>query len=287
MKKLSALIEIVRPKQWYKNLVIFLGVVFSHNLFVNNMLIKSIFAFILISMFSGIGYIINDVIDLEKDKQHPTKKNRPLPSGRIEKDEAVMFAIFLFLIATYFSFQLNYLFGIVSLIFFLISLLYSFSLRNLFLIDAITIAVNFTLRAILGVVVIDVYLSPWLVLCTFLLALFLALGKRRSELNFLGKKAIKHRKVLKYYNSSLTDSLLVFSMATLFISYCIYCAIVQTNTIMMFTIPFVTFLLFKYMYYIFSNHRISMNTELIFKDKQMLIGMVVCGILVLVALYGV
>lgn len=285
---LKDFLELLRPNQWYKNLIIFLGIVFSHNLFVSSMLFKTIFAFILVSLLSGATYIVNDIRDLEKDKRHPKKKNRPLPSGRVKKEEAGILAILLFLACVYFSFKLDFNFGIGTLIFFTVGILYSLFLREIFIADTITISVNFVLRAILGVVVIHVYLSPWLIVCTFLLALFLALGKRRGELDLLNKTSLKHRKVLQLYKNSLTDVFLVISVSGLFISYCIYSITTTTvnNTLMITTIPVVTFLLFRYIYFIFSRSRIATNTERIFKDKQMVIGMVILVILVLVALYG-
>ena len=133
--------------------------------------------------------------------------------------------------------------------------------------------------------VIDVFLSPWLVICTFLLALFLALGKRKSELAFLGKTAKKHRKVLESYNNPATDYLIIATLSALFISYSIYSVIAKANTYMILTIPIATFLLFRYMSFVFTQSKISRNAEKVFTDKPMLFGISVWVILAYMILY--
>ncbi len=279
-----ALLKLLRPEQWYKNLVVFLGLIFSQIL-TSDFVIKTFLAFAVLCIYSGVNYTINDIVDIEKDRKHPEKKQRPLPSGRVTKTQAVVFASALFVAASYASFSLSYLFGLASLLFFFLGLAYTFLLKNMYIVDVITIAVLFSMRAILGILEINVYLSPWLVLCTFLLALFLALGKRKSEMVFLGKKAKSHRKVLEPYDNLSTDYLIVSAISALFISYSIYSIIAKANTYMIITIPVAAFLLFRYMSFIFGSSRISRNTEKVFSDKQMLSGTIVWIVLVYLVLY--
>lgn len=279
-----ALLKLLRPEQWYKNLVVFIGLIFSQVL-TPDFVIKTFFAFAILCIYSGVNYTINDVVDIEKDRKHPEKKQRPLPSGKVSKTHAIIFALALFIAALYASFSLSYLFGLASLLFFFLGLAYTFLLKNLYIVDVITIAALFSLRAILGILEISVYLSPWLVLCTFLLALFLALGKRKSELVFLGKKAKSHRTVLELYNNLSTDYLIVSAISALFISYSIYSIIAKANTYMIITIPVAAFLLFRYMSFIFTQNKISRNSEKVFTDKQMLLGTIVWIVLVYLVLY--
>jgi len=285
---LKDFLELLRPYQWYKNLVIFLGIIFSHNLFSANLFFKTILAFILICLLSSATYIVNDIVDLEKDKKHPIKKRRPLPSGRVKKRDAEILAILLFLFVIYFSFKLDFNFGVGALIFLAINILYSFLLREVFILDVITISINFALRAILGVVLIHAYLSPWLIVSTFLLALVLALGKRKGEIGIL-KEPLQHRKTLQFYRNFLADVFLIISSSALFTSYCIYSLTTTTtnNILMIATIPIAIFLLFRYIYFYFCESKTLINPEFIFKDKQIIAGTIILVILVLVALYGI
>src|SRR3989344_5185715 len=193
MKRALALIQLLRPQQWYKNMVVFIGIIFSANLFNAAMLWKVVAAFFLISLVSGVNYIINDIKDMEKDRLHPTKKSRPLPSGKVSKFAAAIFAAGMLLAASYFSFIVSQQFFYFIVFFFIFGLAYTFFLKNIFLADIIAISVNFVFRAIMGAVVIDVSSSTWLIAMAFLFALVLAATKRKGELFLLGKGAASHR----------------------------------------------------------------------------------------------
>jgi 4-hydroxybenzoate polyprenyltransferase len=286
MEKIKALIGVTRPHQWYKNLIIFIGLIFSGQFFILDSVIKALFAFVILSIYSGISYIINDLVDIKSDQHHPLKKNRPLASGKISRTEALLFSVVLFVAATLWSFSINFLFGIGSISFLIAGLTYTFASKKIFLVDIINISIDFTLRAILGAIVISVFVSPWLILCTFLLALFLSLGKRRGELNSMGEDAPNHRRVLEHYSNELVDSLIIFSLSALFISYSIYSIIVSGNPFMMTTIPVATYLLFRYFFFIKSGHLISENPEKVFNDRGMMLGILLWIILVMVPLYG-
>ncbi len=285
MKKLKIFIELMRPHQWYKNSIVFIGIIFSGNLLNFNLWDEVVSVFILLCIYSGIMYAINDVIDVEKDRQHPEKRKRPLPSKRIKKNEVIIISILLFIVATYWLFNLDLKTVSVMLFFFVTGLCYNFYLKNIFLLDIIIIGILFVLRAAAGCFVINVVITYWLILCTFLLALLVALGKRKKELELLGKDAARHRKVLQYYNNELIIHLLTSSLTILFVSYCIYAVLTKSGKYTIITIPVVTYLLFRYSYFILSKSYIPANPEAIFKDKGMIYGMTVWIILVLANLY--
>lgn len=285
MEKIRTFIEIIRPKQWYKNLVVFLGIIFSGNLLDFFLLWKVIQAFFVLILFSGVNYIINDLYDIEKDKKHPRKKFRPLASGKISPKLAIIYAVFLFFIAGFIALQLNFLFFIISVLFFLLGLSYSLTLKKFFLVDIIVIGINFVLRALLGAVVIDVIASGWLILSTFLLALLLVLGKRKAEIFTLGKKAVQHREVLKYYSPQFIDTLLIIVASTLLISYSIYSIFNSRGFLLITTIPVAMFLLFRYIYHMFYNTKSLGDPHEVFEDKQMVFALSLWTIQILVILY--
>jgi 4-hydroxybenzoate polyprenyltransferase len=238
----------------------------------------------MLSFISGVNYIINDIIDIDKDKIHPEKRNRPLPSGNISKNKAIIYAVFLFVLSVFVSFKLNLLFGMSVLAIFLIAQTYSVYLKNIVFADVITISVNFVLRALSGAYIISVKASSWLILCTFLLALFLALCKRKGDLEELGDNASKHRSVFKYYTPELLMTAITVTSSILILSYAMYCFL-RTNSLMMVTIPIATFLIFRYLYLLDSHNPIVKNPEGVFFDKQMVIGMGMWIITTLLILY--
>lgn len=183
---LKELLITMRPHQWYKNLVLFVSIIFSLN--IQNLQMWSIAtsAFFIFCLISGGEYIINDIIDREKDRNHPKKQKRPIASGMLKLNHALLFAIILIiggLIASYF---INIQFMILSISYILLILLYSLILKHIIIVDMLVISIGFVIRAIAGGVAINVFISPWLIVCTFLVALFLAIAKRRHEVVLLG-----------------------------------------------------------------------------------------------------
>ena len=279
------LIISMRPHQWYKNLVVFLGIIFSKKIFELIYWYDIISVFILLCVFSGVTYIINDIADLKRDGAHPEKRKRPLASGKITKGEALAWAIMLFVVGSYWA----YLLGIVTLVsfmaFFGIGLLYNLNLKHVFLVDVITISVLFVMRAAIGVISMNVEISAWLILCTFLLSLLLALGKRRRELQVLKEDSKMHRKVLEQYTMETITPMVISTLAMLFVSYCIYSVLTDTGREMVITIPVITYLFFRYSYLIFSGSNVAANPENVFRDRGMLYGMALWMLLVGVSLY--
>ena len=275
----------MRPKQWYKNLILFVGIVFSRNLFDFSMWFNVISAFIIFCMLSGGDYVINDILDVERDKMHPAKRKRPIASGRLKKFYAILFASILIILALSGSYLINSLFFIVSVVFFFLHNAYTLFLKHVILVDVLTIATNFVIRAIAGCLAISVLISPWLIICAFLLALFLALGKRRHELVLLGEEAKGHRKILEEYSTEMLDQMISIASGALIISYSLY-TFLADNNYMMLTIPFAVYGLFRYLFLVHAKN-FGGETEMIFKDKGMLLSMVLWAVLVVLILYGV
>jgi len=168
----------MRPKQWYKNILIFVGIVFSLNILSISLWIDVILAFIFFCMLSGSEYIINDILDVENDRQHPIKCKRPIASGELKIAHALLFSLILIVIALSGAYLINLKFFGISVLFLLSTLTYSIWLKQIILVDALMISTNFVIRAVAGCLAVDVSISPWLIVCAFLLALFLTFGKR-------------------------------------------------------------------------------------------------------------
>ena len=280
---IKELITSLRPKQWYKNLILFICIIFSKNLLNQSMWLDITSAFIIFCMLSGSDYIINDIIDRKKDMMHPKKCRRPIASGSLNKHHALMTAIILITISLAWSYTINPQFFIASLTFFILHNAYTLYLKNIILIDILTISIHFVIRAIAGCLAISVFISPWLIICTFLLALFLALAKRRHELVLLGKDAKNHRKILEEYSTGLLDQMITITTSALIISYTLY-TFLTGNIYLMATIPLAVYGLFRYMLLIHATN-FGGETEMIFKDKGILACMVLWLALVILILY--
>lgn len=274
------LIQSMRPYQWYKNLVIFVGIIFSFNLFSSEMWQRSLFDFIMFCLISGSVYIINDIKDVEKDRLHPTKRFRPIASGTLSSRTALMVSIFLIIISLLASFFVNSSLGYIELIYIFINFAYTFYLKYYAIIDAITIAFGFVLRAISGVIVINASISPWLVLCVFLIALVLAFGKRQNELLI----ANESRDCLCQYTEKMIESLLNISVSMLLISYSLYSFFVHVY--MMITLPFAFYGIFRFVQLVYLND-FGGDAGLILKDRASTANLVLWTVSVILVLYEV
>ncbi|MCD6567102.1 MAG: decaprenyl-phosphate phosphoribosyltransferase [Bacteroidales bacterium] len=275
----------MRPWQWYKNLILFAGIVFSMNLMDLELWFTAISAFVLFCILSGSEYIINDIIDLKKDRVHPVKRNRPIASGELKIPPALLFAVLLIVCAGVGSWLINIRFFAVSIIYFFLIILYSLIFKYIIVVDVLIVSISFVIRAVAGCVAIDVFISPWLIICTFLLALFLALGKRQHELMLLGDEAKNHRKILGGYTTRMLDQMVSITTGALITSYSMYTFLVN-DYYMMFTIPFVVYGIFRYLFLIHVRN-VGGEPEMLFKDKGMLVCMLLWGVLVVGVLYGV
>ncbi len=284
------LILTLRPKQWSKNLIIFAGVIFSQNFLKVNYLLKSIAAFIVFCLLSGVVYIINDIVDRKADQKHPEKSKRPIAAGRFKVNIAIICAIILVLIALISAYFLNFSFFLVALSYFLLMIAYSFFFKKIVILDVIIVATGFALRTFAGTVVIAVEISVWLFLCSILLALFLAISKRRHELVYLDNGGFSHRTVLGQYSKLLLDQLISIVTAATIIAYSIYTIAPETITKfhsknLVLTIPFVLYGIFRYLYLIYQKQMGGSPERVLLEDKPLIVSVLVWFLSILLIIY--
>ena len=285
VQRKNELLRLLRPKQWIKNGFVFAGLIFSSNMFHIPFLIKSILAFILFCGISSSVYIINDIVDVEKDKLHPKKRFRPIPSGLITKSQAMVFFLIILLLSMTLSFLLDIKFGMVALVYFVMNLFYSFKFKNIVILDVMIIAVGFVLRAVSGAVVLGVIISPWLLVCTVFLALFLGLSKRKNEIVVMHGQGKEHRKILDEYSIENINQMLPVVTSCTIISYTLYTFSGAKSDAMLVTVLFVLYGIFRYQY-ITSNGEDGGSPELtLLKDIPMIINIVLWCITSIVIIY--
>ncbi len=283
------LLRTLRPRQWIKNGFVYMALLFDQKLFDWPLLLRTTFAFILFCMISSTVYIINDLADLEKDKQHPKKKRRALPSGQLQPWFAVLSAVGILVVCLPLSFWLDVYFGAIVLLYFLLNLAYSFWLKHVVIVDVMVVASGFVLRVAAGVVVADAErFSPWLYVCTIFLALFLSIGKRRHELILLEGGADSHRKILDEYTVKFLDEMshVVTTGAILAYSLYTFSAVnLPENYTMMLTIPFVIYGLFRYQYLIHVKGEGGAPEMLLYTDRPFLLDLILWGVAVVLIMY--
>ncbi|MBD3261555.1 MAG: decaprenyl-phosphate phosphoribosyltransferase [Candidatus Altiarchaeales archaeon] len=262
--------DLLRVQQWYKNLVVFLALFFTNNLLNLDYLFETILGFVSLCLVSSSYYILNDIKDVEGDRLHPEKKNRPIASGKVTVFEAYATSLVLFASSVFIAYYLSPVFLFFVLALFISSTLYSVWLKRIAFIDIHVIAFNFLLRAVSGAFLISVPASAWLISTVFFLALVLALSKRRVELSLLGGNAIQHKAVYEVYSRDLLDRLMFLCAAILLVNYSLYTIEVHEGGAMMLTIPFATFIVFRYLYLSRENHVLARKTHLVFTDPQIL-----------------
>ncbi|HEU5227187.1 MAG TPA: decaprenyl-phosphate phosphoribosyltransferase [Ktedonobacteraceae bacterium] len=302
--RLRALIGALRPKQWTKNFAVFIGLVFAQQLFDLPSLERALLAFITFCFASSSIYLLNDLLDLEKDRQHPTKRLRPLASGRLPISWAIVLIGLLLLACAGLSVALftmpmqphddiyaslggtNILFTSTIIIYLVMMVLYSFYLKHVVLIDVFIIASGFVLRILAGAVVIPVSISPWLYLVTTFLSLFLALSKRRHELILLQEDAAHHRRILKEYSIPMLDQMITIVVAGTLMSYSLYTIQGPTgNHRLIVTIPLVLYGMFRYLYLVYMQMEGGSPEEVLLRDRHMLGTVLLCAVLIITVLY--
>ncbi len=286
---LKMILKTMRPKQWTKNLVLFAGLVFDGQLFNGSAFLRVLAATLLFCLVSGITYIINDLLDLKSDQNHPLKKERPIASGKLSPKIAGFSVLIIALITFPLAFALDLGFGIVCAVYFVLMIIYSKYLKQITLIDVMTIATGFVLRVTAGILVISVtYPSPWLFVLTSLLALFLGFGKRRSELVLLDEEASSHRKVLHGYTLPLLDQLIIIVVSVTLMAYCLYtfsASVTPQSHAMMFTIPFVLYGLLRYLYLLQTKEVGGAPEEVLLTDRHIQITLALWAIAIVIILY--
>lgn len=295
---LKYLFKAMRPKQWVKNAFVFAGIVFAEqHLFTNGWaLAKTGAAFVFFCLISSSVYLINDLADIERDRQHPRKRMRPLASGKLSPTLARTTAIILSLGCLASSAAIAFTaapedlgwtwFSLVLLLYFVLQIAYTFALKNMVIIDLFAIAAGFVLRALGGAAILSVTITSWWLMCVLFLALFLGLGKRRNELQVLENGAGDHRRILQEYSPHFLEQLLTIDVACTIIAYSMATFTApsvpkEPYPFLMLTIPFVVYAMFRYMYLIIQKGEGGEPAELLFRDRPFLISIVSWGLLVL------
>jgi 4-hydroxybenzoate polyprenyltransferase len=280
----------LRPQQWVKNLLLFAGLIFSQNFYNLHLFLKSLAAFGLFCILSSSVYIVNDILDRESDRKHPLKSNRPIAKGEIKVSTAIVLFILLALISLGLSALLSISFALMALSYLLLNLVYSQYLKHVVIIDVMCIALGFVIRAVAGAVVIGVEISPWLVVCTTLLALFLGFGKRRDELLILDTQAGNHRKILTEYSPYFLDQMISVVTASTVVAYAFYTLspevqIKLQTKYMELTIPFVLYGVFRYLYLIHQKEGGGSPTKMLLGDAPLLVNIILWFIAVILIIY--
>ena len=285
--KLDLIKRLLRTKQWIKNLFIFAPIVFAKKVFDGASLVKVIVAALLFCFLTSCIYILNDIEDITKDATHPVKKLRPIASGEISKKKALVIVSVLFPVSIMSGLYLDKGFGIVMILYFLNNYLYSYHLKKKVILDVLSIAVGFVLRVIAGAEVISVYISPWILMCTLFLALFLGLSKRRSEITVLGEGAEQFRENLGEYSVSLIDNMVSIVISMTLTAYSIYTFFSQNDTYtMLSTVPIVMYGIFRYQYLVYKKNEGGSPEETLLMDKPLMLTVALWGIVVVFAIYA-
>jgi 4-hydroxybenzoate polyprenyltransferase len=286
---LTALFKTMRPRQWTKNGFVFFALVFDKQLFHLPALLRTLAGFALFCLISSAVYIFNDLADLEADRQHPEKKKRPLPSGQLSQGAAWTAGILLVALTLPLGWLLSPAFAAVLAFYFILNLAYSRWLKHVPILDVMIVAAGFVLRVHAGTTLIVVErFSPWLYVVTTLGALYLGFGKRRAELALLAQGAGSHRKVLEGYTLPLLDQYITIVSAATILAYSLYtfsAPNLPANHTMMLTIPFMAYIIFRYLYIINVTHDAGAPEEVLLSDRPMQIAIALFGLAVIAIFY--
>ncbi|MFA5888020.1 MAG: UbiA family prenyltransferase [Candidatus Nanoarchaeia archaeon] len=278
-------LDLIRIRQWYKNVLVFLPLVFAAHFMNFSEILLTALGFIALCLVSSSSYIINDIIDRQADKNNPEKRLRPIAAGVISIKQGYAAAVLLLAFGLLLAFFLSALFAVFASAIFLITLIYSLKLKHIAILDIMAIAVNFVLRAVSGAYIISVVVSPWLIICTFFLSLFLSAGKRFSESEFLAKKAASHRKALSDYTPELTKALLNISTVSLIMAFSLY-SFMSIYPMLVLTLPIAIYIIFRYLMLVYKGSIIARKTELLYTDKGLLIGLLAFLAAIFIIIYA-
>jgi 4-hydroxybenzoate polyprenyltransferase len=271
--KFLALLLLSRPKQWTKNLLLFSGLIFSYSFTSIHLVYAAILAFISFCLLSSSAYIINDILDVKEDRLHPRKNKRPIASGAVSPKLAATISVALLLISLLIAWQINLMFFLSSILYYFLTVSYSIWLKHIVIIDVFAIAFGFFIRALAGTFAVEVSISPWFLICTLLLSLFLALTKRRQELISLAENGTNHRKVLEHYPLPFIEQLISIVTSSTIIAYSLYTFTDNHESqLFMITIPFVVYGIFRYLYLVYKQDLGESPEEVLLKDKPMIIN---------------
>jgi len=286
---LKALIKAMRPRQWTKNGFVFFALIFDKQLFLLEPFLRTLEGFLLFCLISSAVYLLNDISDIEADRQHPEKKHRPLASGELSIGVAQGAAFILALTSVSLGYLLEPVFAGMIALYFIINQLYSRWLKHVPILDVLIISSGFVLRVAAGVALITVErFSPWLYMLTILFSLYIALGKRRAEMNLLAQEASAHRKVLDGYTIPLLDQYITIVSGMTIVAYSLYtfsAPNLPENHSMMLTIPFVVYGIFRYLQLIQTGHAAGAPDEVALKDRPLQFTVLLWGLAVIAVFY--
>jgi 4-hydroxybenzoate polyprenyltransferase len=280
----------LRPEQWVKNFFVFAALIFSLRLTDLRAVAVVTAAFVVFCVLSGVVYLVNDVADRRSDAGHPIKARRPIASGALPPSTAIAAALALGAAALFAAFWLHPGFGIVAIVYLSLMVLYSGPLKHVVILDVLAISIGFVLRVFGGAVVIDVPVSHWLLVCTILLALFLALSKRRHELVLLADAAKGHRRILQEYSPYLLDQMIGVVTASTVMAYMLYATSPETaekfgTSLLGLTIPFPLYGIFRYLYLVHQKEGGGSPSEMLLTDRPLLLCVALWGIAIALIIY--
>lgn len=290
MRLTLALLASLRPRQWVKNLFVFAGVIFSQQLLTARIW-PALAAFAIFCGLSGAIYLFNDVADADKDRLHESKRLRPVASGALPVGAAIGFGVLLLAACLAAAFRLSPAFGLVALFYGALLTAYSLWLKHLVILDVLTVAAGFVLRAVAGAVAVDVEISGWLLICTILIALFLALGKRRHEYRSLAGDAAAHRPILAEYSEGFLDQMISVVTASTVTTYALYTMSPETvakfhTRLLPLTLPFVLYGIFRYLYLLYRRDLGGNPSDLLVTDRGLLLDALLWMVATLAIIYG-
>jgi len=279
---LVALIVALRPKQWTKNLLLFAGLLFTVDVH-HSMgdFARAGLGFVAFSLLSGSGYILNDVLDVASDRNHPRKRYRPIAAGEIGVTPALVFAVFATIFSLVMAFWLNLRFGICASAYLATTVVYTLRLKHVVILDLLVLALGFVLRAVGGAWVIPVPISPWLILCTLLLALFLGISKRRGELVAVSLGRRHGRPILSEYSAEMLDQMSTIVTSALLMSYALYTIqspAAHHHNYLLGSIPFVIYGIFRYLYLVHRHALGETPEDILIKDRPLLASIVLWAV---------
>jgi 4-hydroxybenzoate polyprenyltransferase len=285
-------LRLLRPRQWLKNVFVFAGLIFSRHFFYADSIEKSIYAFVIFCLLSSSGYIINDILDYKEDRAHPVKCKRPIAAGIISRGQAAVLGVLLLVLSLCSAYWLGAKFFYVCLIYLTVIVLYSTVIKTIVILDVLFVAIGYVLRAIAGATVIEVEISSWLLLCTLLIALFLAISKRRTEIVLLGEGATKHRRILSQYSLGLLNQMIAVVTAACIVAYCLYTLAPETvakfgTRNLIYTIPFVIYGIFRYLYITYQKIETDIPERALINDLPLQVCLVLWIVTCLVILVNV
>jgi 4-hydroxybenzoate polyprenyltransferase len=290
VRQLKQLLISLRPHQWTKNAVVLAALIFAERLFHGPSVLRASEAFVVFCLLSGAVYLVNDLVDLEGDRHHPVKRLRPLASGALATSAAKAAALGLALLGLGGALALGMGFAMVAALYYGAMMAYSLFLKNIVVVDVLVVAMGFVLRALAGAVAIDVAFSQWLLICTLLFALFLALAKRRHELTLLAGGAAEHRRILGEYSPYLLDQMIAVVTASTVVSYALYTLAPETvarlgTDRLVWTLPFVLYGVLRYLYLVHRREEGGNPSKVLLNDRPILVTVALWAATVVALIY--